>query len=742
MDFSSLNEKQLAAVQKTEGPVLVLAGAGSGKTRVLAYRIAYLITERQVPPWGILAITFTNKAAGEMRERVQSLVGAEHSRHMWVMTFHAFSARLLRADGAEVGVSPQFVIYDTADQLNVAKRVVAALGWDERRFPPAALLGEVSRAKNDLVSWATYRRERAQRSSAGGQWLERVATFYQRYQAELEANQALDFDDLLVKAVDLLSQPEAARKWQDRFQYLLVDEYQDTNYAQFRLLSLLAGERKNVFVVGDPDQSIYGWRGADIRNILDFQRDFPGAEVIPLEENYRSTPAILACANAVVSHNQGRLPKNLWTGRADGPLPAVYVARDEYDEAAFVAGEIENLHWRYELPFTECAVLYRTNAQSRVLEEVFQRRGLPYMIIGGFRFYERQEVKDILAWLRVLVNEADSVAIERAIAAPRRGVGELTVARLGEVALSGGRTLWDVMSGPLDGLGVSGRARAGVESFVVTVNRLRKAATDLPVSELIRLVLDETGYRQTLLGPDGRPTLEGESRLENIEELARAADRFASEQGDPSLSGFLSAVSLWSDTDSENGAETGVRLMTMHAAKGLEFDAVFLVGMEEGIFPHLRALDDPDDMEEERRLCYVGITRARRYLYFVRATRRSRYGNAAEPTVPSRFLQEIPPQLVQSVGPAGLAGHLDGRAQPARRPNLPPSRAGGVPGADDSADGVVAVQAGDRVWHPQWGEATVVAVKGDGPEAEITLSLPNQGLKRVVARYARLRKQS
>ena len=760
MDLSSLNPQQLLAVQKTEGPVLVLAGAGSGKTRVLAYRIAYLIKEKGVPARAILAITFTNKAAEEMRERVQGLVGPERGRNMWVMTFHAFCARLLREDGEAVGVSPRFVIYDAADQLNLAKRVVSGLGWDEKKYPPAALLAEVSRAKNELVSAVGYARDpRARNGRAGGQWHERVGQFYQRYQAELESNQALDFDDLLVKAVDLLAEPEMTRKWQDRFQYILVDEYQDTNRAQFRLLEALAGERRNVFVVGDPDQSIYGWRGADIRNILDFQRDFPGAEVIPLEENYRSTPAILACANAVVSHNQGRLPKNLWTGREDGPRPAVYVARDEYDEADFVAGEIENLRWRYDVPMAECAVLYRTNAQSRVFEEVLRRHDMPYMIVGGFRFYERQEVKDMIAWLRVLVNDADAVAVERALGAPRRGVGEGTVAKLRDAAATAGVPVLSIMTAPPEELGVTGRVRSGLQSFVATVTRLRAMVDQVPVDELIRLVADETGYRQALLGPDGRPGVESESRLENIEELARAAARYAQDADDPSLAGFLSAVSLWSDTDARTGAETGVRLMTMHAAKGLEFQAVFLVGMDEGVFPHLRALDDPDEMEEERRLCYVGITRARRYLYLVRARQRSRYGNTAEPTIPSRFLQEIPPELVQTVGPSARGMAPTGRAPapsqraagPSARAAEPTGRAPAQPaaagtdwsaaGQPDDGEADFTLVPGDHVWHPKWGEATVVAVSGRGPDAEIALSLPGQGIKRVVARYARLQKR-
>jgi DNA helicase-2/ATP-dependent DNA helicase PcrA len=687
--LESLNPTQLDAVKHTEGPLLILAGAGSGKTRVLTHRIAYILDQGLAAPEEVLAITFTNKAAGEMKDRVALLVGPD-SRKMWVSTFHAFCARILRVHAEKLGYRRGFTIYDGADQVRLVKRCIVELGKDPKRFNPRAFQSQISAAKNVLMTPDDYLR------STEGYIAENVAEVYDLYQKRLYENNAMDFDDLIMQTVGLLEIfPEVRERYQTRFKYIHVDEYQDTNHAQYRLVNILAAAHRNLCVVGDDDQSVYSWRGADIRNILYFERDYPEADVVKLEQNYRSTQTILDAANAVVANNASRKPKELWTAGPQGERIRIFTAVDEYAESRFVVSEIERLMDSGASP-RDMAVFYRTNAQSRALEDVLVREGVPYQIVGGVRFYERAEIKDAMAYVSVISNPNDSVALERIINVPKRGLGATSVARLQDHARRNGLSLYGALA-EANAVDLTGSAKKACRAVRDLFEGWRVAAEEVPPAELIGAVLEESGYKGEL---EAENTVEAESRLENLEELINAAREYERVEPEPTLEGFLQEQALYSDQDALDTGGGQVTLMTLHNAKGLEFDHVFVVGMEEGTFPHARSLDE-QNLEEERRLCYVGITRARATLTLSYAKLRSNWGER-EYQMPSRFLSEIPEALKAGTVPGSSTGRGGwGAASPQQR------------GFETAATGAKAYRAGERVRHAKFGVGEVVEA-GDG----------------------------
>jgi DNA helicase-2/ATP-dependent DNA helicase PcrA len=686
--LETLNPTQLDAVKHTEGPLLILAGAGSGKTRVLTHRVAYLLDQGLAAPEEVLAITFTNKAAGEMKDRVALLVGPD-SRKMWVSTFHAFCARILRVHAEKLGYKREFTIYDGADQVRLVKRCIVELGKDPKRFNPRSFAAQISAAKNVLMTPDDYLR------STEGYIAENVAEVYDLYQKRLYENNAMDFDDLIMQTVALLEIfPDVRERYQTRFKYIHVDEYQDTNHAQYRLVNILAAAHRNLCVVGDDDQSVYSWRGADIRNILDFERDYPEAKVVKLEQNYRSTQTILDAANAVVANNASRKPKELWTAGPQGERIRVFTAVDEYAEARFVVSEIERLMDSGASP-RDVAVFYRTNAQSRALEDVLVREGVPYQVVGGVRFYERAEIKDAMAYLAVISNPSDSGALERIINVPKRGLGSTSVARLQDHARRNGLSLYEALA-EADAVDLTGAAKKACRAVRDLFEGWWVAAREVPPAELIGAVLDESGYRAEL---EAENTVEAESRLENLEELINAAREYERYDPEPTLEGFLQEQALYSEQDALDTGGGLVALMTLHNAKGLEFDHVFVVGMEEGTFPHARSLDE-QNLEEERRLCYVGITRARATLTLSYAKLRSNWGER-EYQMSSRFLSEIPEALKAGAMTGASAGRGGwGAALPHRG------------GFERVGAGTSTFRAGERVRHAKFGVGEVVEAGG------------------------------
>ncbi len=708
--LADLNPAQREAVLHTEGPVLVVAGAGSGKTRVLTRRIAHLLGAVGVKPPEILAITFTNKAAGEMRERVGDLVGPP-ARAAWVMTFHSACGRILRREAQRLGYRSNFTIYDGADQIRLVKRCLEELERDPKRFTPRGIHSQISNAKNTLVSPEEYT------DRVASFYDQTVAEVYDLYQKRLFASNAVDFDDMLFLTVDVLERfPEARTKWQDAFRYVLVDEYQDTNHAQYRLLQLLAQQHQNVFAVGDPDQSIYGFRGADIRNVLEFEHDFPGSYSIALEQNYRSTQHILDAANGVISHNRERKEKNLWSELGDGDPVRVVEVEDEHAEARYVAAEIALL---VEEGFSgsEVAVFYRTNAQSRVLEDVLVRQGIAYQVIGGPRFYERAEIKDLVAYLQVLDNPYDGVSLLRAANRPRRGIGDTSLARLQTWADQREISLWEATAEAANA-GVGAAPQKALKAFRSTIESLMSAAQEFEVPELIEEVLARSGYRESL---EAERTIEAQGRLENLEELVSVAREWREQAEDTTLSAFLQEISLYADQDAMRGDTSLVTLMTIHNAKGLEFRAVYLIGMEEGIFPHSRSIEE-QGVEEERRLCYVGMTRARERLTLLHASSRMLRG-MRDHNLPSRFLDELPDGHVERerLRPASWSGY-----NAPRRSQITP--------LEDVPD----LSTGDSVRHSTLGEGVVVQIESGGL---ITVRFADDGSERkLMLDYAPLEK--
>jgi len=684
--LEDLNPAQREAVLTTEGPLLVIAGAGSGKTRVLTRRIAHLLATQGVKPPEILAITFTNKAAAEMRERAEHLVGRP-ARAAWIMTFHSACGRILRREAPRLGYRTNFTIYDQADQLRLVKQCLEQLDRDPKRFTPRGIHSQISNAKNQLVGPDEYT------SRVASFFDQTVADVYTLYQQRLFASNAVDFDDMLFLAVDVLERfPEARERWQKAFRYILVDEYQDTNHAQYRLLQLLAAEHRNVFAVGDPDQSIYAFRGADIRNVLEFENDFPGAQTIALEQNYRSTNSILETANGVIRHNRERKEKNLWSELGEGEAVRVLEVEDEHSEARYVAAEIAMLV-EQGYSGSEIAVFYRTNAQSRVLEDVLVRQAIAYQVIGGPRFYERAEIKDLVAYLQVLDNPFDAVSLLRIANRPRRGIGESTLARLMTYADAQGISLWEA-SGHAEAAGVGTAPQKAVSAFRTAIQSLMAAAQELEVPELIERVLERSSYMEAL---EAERTIEAQGRIENLQELVALAREWLEAADEPSLSAFLQEISLYSDQDAIRGEGSLVTLMTLHNAKGLEFRAVYMIGMEEGIFPHSRSIEE-QGVEEERRLCYVGMTRAMEKLTLLHASSRMLYGGRAH-NLPSRFLDELPERPVERE-----------RLRPASwRDYGAPPQSSIAPRSDAPA-----LSTGDSVRHNTLGEGVVTRLEPDG----------------------------
>jgi ATP-dependent DNA helicase UvrD/PcrA len=708
--LADLNPAQREAVLATEGPLLVVAGAGSGKTRVLTYRVAHLINACGVKPNEILAITFTNKAAGEMRERLEGLLGPV-ANAIWILTFHAACGRILRREAPRLGYRSNFTIYDSADQVRLTKACLEELERDPKRFVPRGIHAQISAAKNQLVTPAEY--------------AERVASFYDQtvaevydlYQRRMFASNAVDFDDLLMLTVQVLERfPEARERWQKAFRYILVDEYQDTNHAQYRLLQLLAEKHRNVCAVGDPDQSIYAFRGADIRNILEFERDFGETRTIALEQNYRSTNSILGSANSLIEHNRERKPKNLWSDLGEGEPVRVLEVEDEHAEARFVAAEIALL---VEEGYggSEIAVFYRTNAQSRVLEDVLVRQGVAYQVIGGPRFYERAEVKDLIAYLQAIDNPYDAVSLQRIANKPRRGIGDASLARLQTHADAFGISLWEALPQAEDA-GISGAPLRAVQQFHGLLQSLMAGALDMEVPEVIERVLERSGYLESLRA---ERTIEAQGRIENLQELVGVAQEYQHTAQEPSLSGFLQEISLYSDQDAIRGEQSLVTLMTLHNAKGLEFRAVFMIGMEEGIFPHARSIEE-QGLEEERRLAYVGMTRAKERLVLTHASARSLYGSRSY-NLPSRFLDELPDEKVERhrLQPASWSGY-------------------GAPTGIAPREDQVSLSTGDSVRHETLGEGVVTAIERGGL---VTVRFASDGSeRRLMLDYAPLERIS
>ncbi len=730
-----LNEPQREAVQHVEGPLLVIAGPGSGKTRVLTYRVAYLIATGAAAPEEILAVTFTNKAAQQMVERLERLLGPALARRLWVGTFHATCVQILRREAAHAGLPRDFAIYDTPDQLQVMRQALKDLDVDPRRYDPRGVLAACSQWKNQLIDPA----QAAQDATTPHERL--VARLYRRYQERLREARALDFDDLLMETVRLFrEQPDVLARWRRRLRYILVDEYQDTNHAQYELVNLLAAAHRNLMVVGDEMQSIYGWRGADIRNILSFERDYPGARVIRLEQNYRSTATIVEAANHLIRHNTRRLEKRLWTDNPTGSPIVFCRSEDERGEAAFVAEQIRQAV-REGRQYQDVALLYRTHAQSRSFEEAFLAHQIPYRIVAGLRFYERKEIKDVLAYLRLVASPGDILSLRRIINVPRRGVGEAGVARLEAFAEERGLPVGEAIAPACDAGLFNRPTTQALRTFAADLERWRSLAREEALTACIERVIRESGYLAELR-QEG--TDEAQARIENLEELLSLARRFEEEHPGAGLDEFLAHVALMSDTDAYDEQSQAVSMMTLHAAKGLEFPVVFLVGLEEGVLPHGRSLYEAEALEEERRLCYVGITRARERLYLTCARMRAMYGQLVQNEV-SRFVAEIPTHLVQDVSQtwwrrevARAAATLGGGVRDAAGAAV--SWRGGRGQLGDGDGAVDAWKPGDRLAHDAFGEGTVVSAERHGRDLILTVAFPGAGVRRLLASAAPIRR--
>lgn len=741
--LNGLNNEQRQAVKHTDGALLIMAGAGSGKTRVLTNRIAYLIGEKDVAPWSILAITFTNKAAKEMKERVKKIIGPV-AEDIWISTFHSMCVRILRRDIDRIGVKRNFTILDPGDQLSVIKQILKQKNIDSKKFEPKSLLGSISSAKNELKTVKDYAK------IAKGPYESTVADVYEAYQKELRKNHALDFDDLIMTTIQLFKQvPEVLEFYQRKFQYIHVDEYQDTNRAQYMLVRMLAERYKNICVVGDSDQSIYRWRGADITNILSFENDYPSTTTIMLEQNYRSTKTILRAANEVINNNYNRKPKNLWTENQSGENIACYIGDTEHDEAYFVVGKIKELMKEHDYKLTDIAILYRTNAQSRVIEELLVKSNINYNIVGGTKFYDRKEIKDILAYLRVVANPDDDISLRRIINVPKRGIGATTVEKIAEFAGSQGISIFQALH-EVEQMGLSKGATNKLVEFIDQMRGWVQLEEYLSVTELVEELLEKTGYREML---KNEKTIEAQSRLENIDEFLSVTNEFENRNEDKSLVAFLTDLALIADIDkvdedeNEQKDSDRVLLMTLHSAKGLEFPVVFLIGMEEGVFPHSRSLFEEEEMEEERRLAYVGITRAEQRLYLSCAKMRTLFGRT-NTNPQSRFIKEIPSEVLDSLNEEKEApawaktsrvmsngGSIQTPLQ--RQRMMTTSR----PQITTTGGDQFTWQVGDKAEHKKWGIGTVVSMKGSAENVELDIAFPQPiGIKRLAAKFAPITK--
>ncbi len=748
--LNGLNPEQQSAVKATDGPLLLMAGAGSGKTRVLTHRIAYLIVEKRVNPYNILAITFTNKAAREMKERIRKMMGGV-AEEIWISTFHSMCVRILRRDIDRMGFNRNFTILDTTDQQSVVKGILKDKNLDPKKNDPRAILGSISSAKNELITPEEYAK------TAGGYFEQTVSDVYTEYQKRLRKNQALDFDDLIMMTIQLFQRvPDILEYYQRKFQYIHVDEYQDTNRAQYMLVKMLASRFRNLCVVGDSDQSIYRWRGADIANILSFEKDYPNATVILLEQNYRSTKRILLAANKVIENNLNRKAKNLWTENPEGNKLVYYRADSEQGEAQFVAGKIKELTRDNQNKLSDIAILYRTNAQSRVMEEVLLKSNIEYAIVGGTKFYDRKEIKDMLAYLRLISNPDDDISLQRVINVPKRGIGSTSVDKMANFAAMHDMSLYQALES-VELLGLSPKTTKAAGQFRDLIHNYTNMQEFLSVTELVEEILEKTGYREML---KAEKSLEAQSRLENLEELLSVTKNFEESSEDKSLVAFLTDLALVADIDSleDDGEKTdSITLMTLHSAKGLEFPVVFLIGLEEGVFPHSRSLMEEAEMEEERRLAYVGITRAEQTLFLTNAQMRTLFGRT-NMNPASRFIREIPEDLIEGVEPPeksintsfgsgsggrtfGSSGSSFGSARGSfaapstpRKPVMRPVSA--ASGGED-----IGWKVGDKAQHGKWGVGTVVSVKGQGEGTELDIAFPSPvGIKRLLAKFAPITK--
>ena len=777
--LKGLNDKQYEAVVNTEGPCLVIAGAGSGKTKVLTHKIAYLIGEKNVKPWDIIAITFTNKAANEMKERIAGLVG-DPAKDIWMGTFHSICVRILRRFIDRIGFDTSFIIFDTSDQKTLVKNCMKDLAIDDKLFNDRAVLSEISNAKNEMLEPDQYTLR------ANGDFRkETIATVYELYQKRLKENNAIDFDDIINYTIKVLMEnPDVLEYYSNKFKYVLVDEYQDTNKSQFTLITLFASRNGNITVVGDNDQGIYSFRGADISNILNFERDFPGTKIIKLEQNYRCTGNILKAANSVIKNNEVKYKKELWTENEQGNLPQVYLAENEYDEGSYIVSQIEHLKREEYYKYSDFAVLYRMNTQSRAIEDIFRRENIPYKIVGGLKFYERKEIKDIIAYLRLIQNNADNLSLKRIINEPKRGIGKTSLDKVEQLAISNEKSMYEIIK-DAEQYGLN-RVYLNSREFINTIEELKSKIEELSVSELIKQTLKKTGYTKAL---EDENTIEAENRIENLEEFLTVAMEFEEEFAENGLREFLEGITLSSDLDNMEENEESVTLMTLHSAKGLEFPVVFLVGMEEGIFPGYKSISEPRELEEERRLCYVGITRAKNYLFLTCSKQRTIFGSTSYNPV-SRFIKEIPEDLLE--GYQDVFGNSDGKTNKDRMFDDSPyswsygSRNSGnikTYKIDTQKEPAVAAsissvgntkksntangfmfrtaesflnnlnnigkkstqqvdlskyEAGIRVYHKKFGEGTINSVEPEGEDLKVDINFDKVGHKRLMAKFANL----
>ena len=757
--INGLNDKQKEAVLATDGPCLVIAGAGSGKTKVLTHKIAYDI-ESGIKPWNILAITFTNKAANEMKERIEKLIG-DAAKDLWMGTFHSICVRILRRYIDRIGYKTDFVIFDTSDQKTLIKECLKTLKVDDKIFTDRGVLSEISNGKNEMLEPKAYGVK-----YAGDFRKKTIAEIYELYQRRLRENNAIDFDDIINFTIKILSEnPDVLDYYTEKFKYILVDEYQDTNKAQFTLVSLLASKYGNVTAVGDNDQGIYSFRGADISNILNFERDFPGTRIIKLEQNYRCTGNILKAANAVIKHNENKYDKKLWTENEEGHLPCIYCGEDEYDEGRYIVEQINHLKTEEYYKNSDFTILYRMNAQSRAIEDILMREGIPYKVIGGLKFYERKEIKDIIAYLRLIHNSADNLSLKRIINEPKRGIGKTSIEQIQEISDKTGNSMYEIIRNAQE-YGLT-RVYSNSRDFIEQMEYLKSKKDELKISDLIKETLNKTGYTKAL---ENENSVEAETRIENLEEFLTVAIEFEEESADNTLAEFLENITLSSDIDGMEDQDNSITLMTLHSAKGLEFPVVFLIGMEEGVFPLSRASEDPEELEEERRLAYVGITRAEEILFLTNANTRTLFGKTSY-NRPSRFLREISDDLLQYQGLARPANSSFGvrftkeeptqfgqgmslqQALQTRKANAQPQRhtgaqpfskaTGGLPfgKTSDSGNSATDWEIGDIAHHMKWGDGTVLEVTGSGKTQELKIKFPEVGLKKVLASVAPIEKK-
>lgn len=758
--IEGLNDKQKEAVLATEGPCLVIAGAGSGKTKVLTHKIAYLLSEKNVKPWNILSITFTNKAANEMKQRVEKLVG-EASQEMWLGTFHSICVRILRRFIDRIGFDTTFLIFDSTDQRTLVKECIKSMRLDDKLFTDRSVLSEISNGKNDMLEPKAY-----QVKYNGDFRKEKIGEVYELYQKKLKENNALDFDDIINYTIKILTEnPDVLEYYTEKFKYVLVDEYQDTNKAQFMLVSILASKYGNITVVGDNDQGIYSFRGADITNILNFEKDFPGSKIVKLEQNYRCTGNILKAANAVIKNNENKYDKKLWTENEEGKLPCIYKAEDEYDEASYIVKQINMLKMEEYLKLSDFVILYRMNSQSRAIEDIFRRENIPYKIIGGLKFYERKEIKDIIAYLRLIFNTSDNLSLKRIINEPKRGIGKTSLDNIQDISDKTGKSMYEIIKYAEQY--ELNRVKANSIQFVEVIEDLRKQVNQIPISELIKLTLNKTGYVKAL---ENENTIEAESRIQNLEEFLTVAIEFEEQMAENTLAEFLESISLTSDIDNMEESEDTVTLMTLHSAKGLEFPVVFLVGMEEGIFPGYKSIGEIKELEEERRLFYVGITRAMQYLYLTCAKRRTIFGSTSYNQM-SRFLKEIPKDLLDGYEEIDnednnsfkdsnygweYGTNYAGKVKTYKFDNVEKipevkEKVGAFQfrtaesflnslnkKASDRQVDITKYKEGQRIYHKKFGEGTINKIEQEGEDYKLDIQFDKVGHKRLMAKFAEL----